>query len=138
LFKSPSTPSIGASGAVFGLIGALLVVERRFGSNTGGVLAYLAILLLPGMLLSNVDWHGHIGGLLTGFALGALYAYAPRPNRMVWHIGGAVAVCVVLAMLVNLRTQHLRNELNRELSFDDLGIQMVEKPCAVLHICDGP
>jgi membrane associated rhomboid family serine protease len=137
LFNAPFTASLGASGAVFGLIGTLLVVERRFGANTGGVVIYLAILLLPGMLISNIDWHGHIGGLLTGLALGALYAYAPRSSRTVWHVAGAVAICVVLAGLVGLRTHHLQQEINRELSsLNGLAIHSVEKPCGELQACD--
>jgi membrane associated rhomboid family serine protease len=129
LFDAPATPSLGASGAVFGLIGTLLVVERRFGSNTGGVLIYLAILLLPGMLISNVDWHGHIGGLVTGFALGALYAYAPRANRMIWQIGGAVAICAVLAGLIGLRTHQLHQQFDPGLGFfENLGIHSGDNP----------
>lgn len=110
LFNSPQTASLGASGAVFGVIGALLVVERRFGSDTGGVLISLAILILPGMLIPNVDWRGHIGGLTTGLILGAVYVYAPRANRLVWHIGAGVLVTAVLMAMCVVRTEQLRED----------------------------
>lgn len=116
MFNEPAGASLGASGAVFGLIGTLLVVERRFGSNTGTVLIYLAILLVPGMLISNIDWHGHIGGLVTGFVLGVLWAYAPRAQRMIWHVAGSAAVIVVLCVLVGVRTHHLNNMLHQACS----------------------
>ena len=110
LFNSPQTASLGASGAVFGVIGVLLVVERRFGSDTTGVLISLAILILPGMLIANVDWRGHIGGLTTGLVLGAVYVYAPRANRLFWHIGAGVVVTAVLVALCVLRTEHLKDQ----------------------------
>ncbi len=110
LFNSPLTASLGASGAVFGVIGALLVVERRFDSDFGGVLISLSILVLPGMLISNIDWRGHIGGLLTGLALGAVYVYAPRHHRLVWHVSACVVVALALSAMVAVRTDRIKNE----------------------------
>lgn len=136
LFNASYAASLGASGAVFGLIGALLVVERRFGANTGGVLIYLAILLVPGMLISDVDWHGHIGGLLTGFALGVLWAYAPRANRLVWHLAGAAVICAILIGLVGARTHSLNHELKVRIDFSGLVVPNVENPCAELQNCN--
>ncbi|HEX3828059.1 MAG TPA: rhomboid family intramembrane serine protease [Sporichthyaceae bacterium] len=136
MFNASYAASLGASGAVFGLIGALLVVERRFGANTGGVLIYLAILLVPGMLISDVDWHGHIGGLVTGFALGALWAYAPRANRLVWHVAGAAAICVILAALIGARTHSLNRELTARFDISGLVVPNVDNACAELHTCN--
>lgn len=111
MFNSPAVGSLGASGAVIGLVGALLVVERRMRSNTPGVLIYLAILLLPGVLVDGIDWRAHVGGLITGGVLGAVAAYAPVKNRTVVHAGAAVAVVVVLVTLVALRTHNLNEQL---------------------------
>jgi len=133
LFNAPFTASLGASGAVFGLIGTLLVVERRFGANTGGVLIYLAILLLPGLLISNVDWHGHVGGLITGLALGVLFAYAPRARRAAWHVAGAVAVTVVLAAMIGGRTHHLNDTVGVAVNFV---VPNVDELCGELHSCN--
>jgi membrane associated rhomboid family serine protease len=128
LFNSPQTASLGASGAVFGVIGVLLVVERRFGSDTAGVMVSLAILILPGMLIPNVDWRGHIGGLLTGLFLGAVYVYAPRKNRLIWHVSGALVATLALAALCAVRTEKLR---------DDFGLA-APVPAPVVHIGDNP
>jgi membrane associated rhomboid family serine protease len=136
LFNGPLTGSLGASGAIFGLIGTLLVVERRFGANTGTVLIYLAILLLPGMLISNVDWHGHIGGLVTGLALGVLWAYAPRPGRMVWHVAGAAVICGILAGLVAGRTHSLDNELRIQIGIPAFVVPSVDNSCGELQDCN--
>ncbi len=50
-------------------------------SNSAGVLIYLAILLLPGLLIDGIDWRAHLGGLIAGGVLGAAASYAPVKNR---------------------------------------------------------
>jgi len=140
LFNPPGTASLGASGAVFGLIGVLLVVERRFGSNTPGILIYLAILLLPGIVISNVDWRAHVGGLVVGFALGAIFAYAPRSNRNLWHAGLCLALTAALLVAVGIRTHRIKEQLTKRfgpgISFE-LVIHTVEKPCGELQRCNS-
>ncbi|MGQ0846736.1 MAG: rhomboid family intramembrane serine protease [Sporichthyaceae bacterium] len=133
LFNSPFTGSLGASGAVFGVIGALLVVERRFGSDPRGVVISLAILILPGMLIPDIDWRGHVGGLLAGIVLGAVYVYAPRAGRLVWHVGAGVAVTVVLVALCLSRTAQLEDELGLTASVVHTG----DNPCGELHGCNS-
>ncbi|WP_017539868.1 rhomboid family intramembrane serine protease [Nocardiopsis halophila] len=74
--------SVGASGAVFGLFGAVLVLGRRLGLDTRFVLLLLAVNLvitfMPGL---NIAWTAHVGGLLTGLALGAGFGYLPRDRE---------------------------------------------------------
>ena len=135
LFNSPRTASLGASGAVFGVISVLLVVERRFGSDPRGVLIALAILILPGMLIPNVDWRGHVGGLLTGLALGAVYVYAPRQGRLVWHAGALVGVTVVLAALCLVRTERLKEQF--ELSSGPAVVHSGDNRCGELQRCNS-
>lgn len=75
--------SAGASGAIFGIIGALLwIVIRHKGhyeTLTGrGLLFMIAISLYYGISSGEVDNWGHIGGLLMGFALGVIFYRMPR------------------------------------------------------------
>lgn len=75
---SPYTISVGASGAIFGLMGALIAfafVERKKidKSFMSGLLQVLALNLLIGMSLSNIDNYGHIGGLLGGIIMGYIF-----------------------------------------------------------------
>ena len=67
----------GASGAIFGLMGGLFVVARRLNLDTrqisGWIIYSLVFSFLPGL---NVDWRGHIGGLVTGAAV--TYVHGPR------------------------------------------------------------
>ena len=69
--------SAGASGAIFGLIGALLYValrnRGRIGEMSGrGIVFMIIVSLYYGFSSGNVDNMAHIGGLVTGFLLGVL------------------------------------------------------------------
>ena len=58
--------SIGASGAVFGLFGATLVIYRKFGVDLKGVLITVGLNLIIGFTIPGIDWRAHVGGLLGG------------------------------------------------------------------------
>ena len=79
------TVSAGASGAIFGLMGALLWVvianHGRLGRLSGrGMLVMVALSLYFGLSSSGVDNYAHIGGLVCGFLL-ALILYRKRRGR---------------------------------------------------------
>ncbi|MBA3744806.1 rhomboid family intramembrane serine protease [Sporichthya sp.] len=117
LFMGLGDPgSIGASGAVFGLVGTLVIVDRQLWTNPTSVAIFLTIMLLPGFIVANIDWRGHVGGLITGGLLGALFIYAPTAHRIVWQVGGMVAITAVSLLGVQLHTDHLEDEL-RERGF---------------------
>ena len=93
------TAVVGASGAVFGLFGAVLVVLRRLGGDARQILVFLGINAVLGFVLPGIAWEAHLGGLLTGLALGAAYAYAPRERRTPWGVGASVGIAVLLVLL---------------------------------------
>jgi membrane associated rhomboid family serine protease len=97
----PGTVSLGASGAVFGLFGALFVIMRRLGRDLSGLIAVLAINVVLIFVFAGIDWRAHLGGLATGSALAAAFAYAPRQHRTAWSVaacGLAVAVSLLLVV----------------------------------------
>lgn len=61
--------SIGASGAVFGLFGAIAVVGKRIGADIKGVIGIVALNFLLGFTVGGVDWRAHLGGLIGGAAI---------------------------------------------------------------------
>lgn len=65
-FASPYVISVGASGAVFGLFGALLVVGRRIGADTQSIIVIIGINFAIGFVVGGVDWRAHLGGLVGG------------------------------------------------------------------------
>jgi membrane associated rhomboid family serine protease len=88
----------GASGAIFGLFAALYVVARHLNLNTQGIAITIVANLVFTFAVSNIDWRGHVGGLLVGAGVAALLAYAPRgPNRERLQAVGVGVICVVLA-----------------------------------------
>jgi membrane associated rhomboid family serine protease len=58
--------SIGASGAVFGLFGATLVIYKKYGADLKGVLVTVGLNLAIGFTIPGIDWRAHVGGLVGG------------------------------------------------------------------------
>ena len=106
------TPTVGASGAVFGLFGAFLVLQRRLGGSATGMVATIAINAVLGFVIPGIAWQAHLGGLVTGAAAAAVIAYAGRSRRVPgggapsgpafathWLGLGAIAVVLVVIAL---------------------------------------
>lgn len=104
LFASPVTDAwyvaaVGASGAVFGLFGAVLVVLRRLGRNAQSFLVIIGLNLVIGFVIPQIAWQAHVGGLVVGAGLGAAYAYSPTSRR---REAGIVATVVAAVLVVGL------------------------------------
>ena len=95
--------TIGASGAVFGLFGALFVIGRKLQRNVSQILVFFVINAVFGFIVPNVSWEGHLGGLVVGAALGAAFAFAPKERRALVSWGAVVGALVVLAALAAWR-----------------------------------
>ena len=63
---SPTSAVVGASGAIFGLFGALFVIQRSFGGANVQLLIVLGLNLVMGFIVPGISWQAHIGGLITG------------------------------------------------------------------------
>lgn len=100
------TVSVGASGAIFGVMGALLVAGRlRY--DIRQILVLLAINVAVGFIFPGIDWRAHLGGLVTGAAVAAVFTFAPRRGRVWWQIGGVAAVVAALIAVTAWRTAAL-------------------------------
>jgi membrane associated rhomboid family serine protease len=92
VYFAPDVPTIGASGAIFGLFGALAVAGLRLGQpgrqilqqSTGIIVINLIISFFPG---SNISYQDHIGGLIVGTLCGLLLFRIPRPRVAVQSEG---------------------------------------------------
>ena len=102
------TGAVGASGAVFGLFGAFLVLQRRLGRSSAGMYVIIGINAVIGFVIPGIAWQAHLGGLLTGAAVAAAIAYSgrnrgplapPADQRVHWFsMGGILLVLVVLTI----------------------------------------
>jgi membrane associated rhomboid family serine protease len=74
LLSPPDTLGVGASGAVFGLFGALVVLRNRVGADARGVAMLIGLNLVISFAVPGISWQAHIGGLLTGVVVALLVA----------------------------------------------------------------
>jgi membrane associated rhomboid family serine protease len=81
LLGAPGSATLGASGAVLGLVGALLVISRAHGLDVTWIVAYVAITAVISFTLPNISWEGHLGGFVTGAALGWLFLADTKRRR---------------------------------------------------------
>ncbi|MET9381997.1 rhomboid family intramembrane serine protease [Streptomyces sp. NPDC002928] len=107
LLAEPNTPSLGASGAIFGLFGATAVLMRRLNYDMRPVIALLVINLIFTFSWANIAWQAHIGGLVAGVVVGYAMVHAPRERRTLVQYGTCALVLVVIVGITLLRTVQL-------------------------------
>jgi membrane associated rhomboid family serine protease len=100
--NTPNTWVLGASSGVFGLMAAYFVVLRAVGQNSRGLMGLIAINLAFGFLMPGVSWQAHLGGLLAGGALTAVYAQGKSKRA---QLVGAMAVALIFVALTWYRMQ---------------------------------
>jgi membrane associated rhomboid family serine protease len=106
-FSAPNQQSLGASGAVFGLLGAFFVVNRRMGRETSGLVVLIVINFAFSFIAPGIDWRAHVGGMVSGALVALAFAYAPRSQRNLVQVAGCVVVLLVIVVLVVWRTAQL-------------------------------
>lgn len=104
----PEIISVGASGALFGLVGALIyfslrkpATARRFFGNS--LWMVLGINLLLGFVIPGIDYLGHLGGFLGGLAGGAAVGLGKKdelPFRWLWRVAAlGLTLCLLILAL---------------------------------------
>jgi membrane associated rhomboid family serine protease len=107
LLASPTTATLGASGAIFGLFGATAVLMRRLNYDMRPIIALLVINLIFTFGWSSISWQAHIGGLVAGVITGYAMVHAPRERRALVQYGTCALVLVVVVVLTLIRTAQL-------------------------------
>jgi membrane associated rhomboid family serine protease len=104
LLLAPGGSVVGASGAIFGLLGAVFIIQRKLGGNTTQLLVViglnLAIGFLPG---TNISWQGHVGGLLAGAAVAFIYLRTRSRSQRTLQVILVAGVVAVLVAIVAIR-----------------------------------
>ena len=107
LFGQPGVPTVGASGAVFALMGGLVVLVYRLKVNPSQVIGMIAINLVISVAIPGISLLGHVGGLVTGALLTVALIYPPArlpaERRRLWQVGAVVVLVVVMLGLVLVR-----------------------------------
>ena len=103
LLLSPDALTVGASGAIFGLMGAASVILYSRGINPfqTGIGMLLLFNLVFSFLLPNVSVGGHLGGLAAGALVGLGFVAAERRAMPAigWGVCGAVGLGAVVAAI---------------------------------------
>ena len=107
LFSPLNVPTLGASGAVFGLFAATFVVGKKVNVDIRWVVIMIVINLLITFTVPSISWQGHLGGLVTGGLIAFAYAYAPRENRTLVQAGATVGIVALFVALIWWRTSQL-------------------------------
>jgi membrane associated rhomboid family serine protease len=103
LLIAPDAPTLGASGAIFGLGAAYYVMARRLGADMSAVNRFMGSLLLWLVISAwATSWQGHLGGLLAGGVVTLAYAYAPRDSRRTLVQAGACVTLLVLLVILTI------------------------------------
>ena len=103
-FSYEFSSTVGASGAIFGLLGALLVVARKGGLHSQWLVQNLVLgVVITVVGWRYISWQGHLGGLLGGALAAAIIAYAPKAHRAHVQWAGIGVVLVVLLALAGVR-----------------------------------
>lgn len=82
----PYTVSAGASGALFGVAGALIIINGVVGRNIQGAMINALVLFLLNSILPGVNAYAHFGGLIMGMLIGYHYGQKIR-RRLTWAYG---------------------------------------------------
>lgn len=118
-FVFMSNVSAGASGAIFGLFGALLffgVIHKRLFLQTMGrnVLSIVAINIVFGFVVPQIDISAHLGGLIAGF-LAAAIVQLPKKGKITHQLYAFIAYIVISAGLVIFGLQNSVNQITYQL-----------------------
>ncbi|NMO02619.1 rhomboid family intramembrane serine protease [Gordonia sp. TBRC 11910] len=113
LFASPLVLTAGASGAIYGLMGALLVLVLRARASVGPVLGIIAVNIVLSITLPGISILAHLGGLAFGVVSAAVFVFVPglmlrdptsrtvagvtSATRVAWAVAGVVLVIAVVA-----------------------------------------
>lgn len=92
--------SLGASGAIFGLLGALLVARKAIGIALRPLLIVAGLNLALGFVVPNIAWQAHLGGFGLGAAVMAVYLATRRREALRRQILGVAGIVAGLAVVV--------------------------------------
>jgi membrane associated rhomboid family serine protease len=98
LLVFPYTPTLGASGAIFGVLGAMMILEWQVTGRLAGQAAMLIVLnLVLSFVIPNVAWSAHVGGLIGGMVIMLGYGHWGGRGRAQY---GQLGLSGVLGLII--------------------------------------
>ena len=93
-------PALGASGAIFALMGALLVLRKAMGLQLTQILIVVVVNVAFGFIAPGIAWQAHLGGLGVGAAIAGVYLVTRRPEQRARQILSAGAIAAGVAVIL--------------------------------------
>lgn len=109
LLADPLSTTVGASGAVFGMLAAHLVVGRKVGADISQLLLWIGLNVVITLGVESISWQGHLGGFVGGALITAGIVYSPKgPRRAVLQWSALGLVLLLGAAITVLRSTALQ------------------------------
>lgn len=93
-------PALGASGAIFALMGALLVLRKAMGLQLTQILIVVVVNVAFGFIAPGIAWQAHLGGLGVGAAVAGVYLATRRPEQKTRQIGSVAGIAAALVVIL--------------------------------------
>jgi membrane associated rhomboid family serine protease len=101
VIQAPFQPVVGASGAIFGILGAMLIIEWQLtGRLAGNAMTLIVINLVISFAIPGISWGGHVGGLIGGILITLAYGHWGDRGRAQYGqlgLGGVIGLAAVAA-----------------------------------------
>lgn len=99
--------SVGASGAVFGLMTGLIVLGKRRNADVSEIIFWFGLNIVFSFLASGIDWRAHLGGAALGAIATAIVVPRDRKRGVQEQVIAIIAVVAFLAVLVVIRNHDI-------------------------------
>jgi membrane associated rhomboid family serine protease len=101
--------TVGASGAIFGILGAMLILEWQATGRLGGnAMTLIVINLVFSFSFAGISWGGHVGGLIGGILATLAYARWGRGHAAYGKIGLGGALGLVMIGVASIAVAYLK------------------------------
>lgn len=112
LLLSPTSAVLGASGAIFGLLGAFFIIQRSLGGRNTQIIIVIAINLVIGLVIPNIAWQAHVGGLIVGAIVAFVLMKTRSPRKQNQQLVLLLSVLAGLIVLTFLGIEIMHNAMS--------------------------
>ncbi|MBF4572231.1 rhomboid family intramembrane serine protease [Herbiconiux sp. VKM Ac-1786] len=103
LLGDPMQGTVGASGAIFGLMGAFFIINRHLGGNSIQFVVLVVLNLAWGFFVPGISWQAHVGGIVAGGLVALVYVRTRNRRQRTVQIAGVAGIAVALVALTVVR-----------------------------------